>query len=108
MIPKPVGQFVNGHPVHAGLGLIAEHSSVRTNEILRVAYPLHQVARQGSLLVEHRERLLPSMRGSPGSAGPPFAVVLFAFLLLRVPRGLRSGRLLRSPVPGRVTHAETA
>src|SRR5437867_2706426 len=48
--PKPAGQFADGHPVHARLSLVRAHPTVRTNEILRVAYLLHQLIRQGSLL----------------------------------------------------------
>src|ERR1700678_3176890 len=84
--PKPVGQFVDGHPVHARFSFIAASPPVRTNQILRVASLLHQVSRQGSLRLPCRERLLRSMRRGSGSARSAVAVVAGAFLLLRVHR----------------------
>src|SRR6476661_6541947 len=81
MFPKPVGQFMHGHPVHARLSLIGANPPVRANQVLRVAYLLHQTDCQGSLWIECRRRLLPSMRRGTGSARPA-AVVLIAFLLL--------------------------
>src|SRR5438045_577907 len=86
VVPKPVGQFVNGHPVHARLSLISAHPAVRTNEILRVAYLLHQSIRQGSLRVPCRERLLRYVRRVAGSARAAIAVGYAAHLLLRVHR----------------------
>jgi hypothetical protein len=50
--------------------------------VLRVAYLLHQTDCQGSLLVECRKRLLPSMLREVSSAHPVVAVVLIAFLPL--------------------------
>src|SRR5579872_2283461 len=68
VVPKPVRQFVNGHPIHARLSLISAYPPVRTNEILRVAYLLHQWIRQGSLRAKCRERLLRYGVGAAGSA----------------------------------------
>src|SRR5437868_15237095 len=85
-VPKPGGQCVNGHPVHARLSLFGAYPPVRTNQILRITYLLHQVTRQGSLWVEHRKRLLLSMRWGSGSAVLPAAVVGCAFLLLHAHR----------------------
>ena len=104
MFPKPVGQFVNGHPVaqefkahfHARLSLIGTNPPVGANQVPGVAYLLHrrkslkriQIACQGSSLIECRRRLLPSMLGDKGSARSAAAVVLIAFLLLCVHRTL--------------------
>src|ERR1022692_2849089 len=41
ILRKPVSQFVDSPPVHAGLSLVSAHPTVRTDEILRVAYLLH-------------------------------------------------------------------
>src|ERR1700704_1805014 len=86
VVPKPAGQLVNGHPVQAPLSLISAHPTVRTNEILRVAYLLHQVIRQGSLRAQCRERLLLYMRRVAGSARAAVAVGYAPLLLLRVHR----------------------
>jgi hypothetical protein len=86
VLPKPVGQFVNGHPIHAWLSLIRAYPPVRTNEVLRVAYLLHQLIRQGSLRVQCRERLRLSGCGNTSSARAAVAEVRFPFLPLRVHR----------------------
>jgi hypothetical protein len=86
MVPKPVGQFVNGHPVHARLSLVRSYPTVRTNQILRVAYLLHQLIRQGSLRVQCRERLLLCGDDHTGSARAAVAGVPSTLLLLRVHR----------------------
>ena len=93
--PQPVGQFVHGHAVHAWLALIGTNSPVCAQKVLRVAYLLHQTNCQGSLWVECRERLPPSMRCRAGSARLVAAVVLMAFLLLRVPRNLPSAPCIK-------------
>src|SRR5205823_1821076 len=102
-----VGQFVNSHPVHAWLAFIGANPPVRANEVLRVAYLLHQIDCQGSLLVECRKRLQRSMRRGTGSARLAVAVVLLAFLLLRVHRILPSAPCTKrfSPSPGWATMA---
>src|SRR5580692_6625443 len=84
--PKPVGQFVNGHAVHARLSLVSAYPTVRTNQILRVAYLLHQLIRQGSLQVRCRERLRLDSGGRTGSARTTVAEACCAWLSLRVHR----------------------
>ena len=86
VLPKPVGQFVNGHPIHARLSLVRTYPPVRTNQILRVAYLLHQLIRQGSLRVQCRERLRLSGCGDTSSARTAVAEGRSPFLLLRVHR----------------------
>jgi len=86
ILPKPVGQFVDGHSVHAWLALIGAYPPVRLNQILRVAYLLHQLIRQGSLRVQCRERLRPCGCGDTGSARAAVAEVSCTLLLLRVYR----------------------
>jgi hypothetical protein len=76
MIPEPVGQIVDGHAIHARLSLIGADPPIGANKVRGVAYLLHQIGRQGSLLVECRERLLPSMRRGWGSARSVATVVL--------------------------------
>src|ERR1035441_1874246 len=48
VFPKPVGQFVYGHPVHAWLTFIGTNSPVCAQNVPRVAYLLHQIDCQGS------------------------------------------------------------
>src|ERR671929_583491 len=107
MFPKPVGQFLNGHPVHARLSLIGANPPVGENDVLGVAYLLHQMDGQGSLLVQCRERLLLSMRRATGSARCATALGLFAFLLLCVHRILPSAPCTKrfGPSPGQATMA---
>src|SRR5581483_5612563 len=71
MLPEPVGQFVNGHAVHARRAFIAPHSTIGADQILGFTYLLHQVGGQGSLLLPRRERLPRLDRLSSGAAGPP-------------------------------------
>src|ERR1700730_15518300 len=78
------------HPVHTRLSLIGANPPVRANDVFRVAYLLHQINCQGSLLVECRERLLRSMCRGADSVRPAVTVVLLAFLLRHVHRILPS------------------
>src|SRR6476646_2823087 len=107
MLPKPVRQVVNGHPIHTRRSLIGTYPPVRANDIHRVAYLLHQIDCQGSLWVECRERLLLSLRRETGAARFADARMLIAVLLLYAHRNLPSAPCIKrfSPSPGKATMA---
>jgi hypothetical protein len=107
MFPQPVGQALNGHPVHAWRSLIGANPPVRANQVLGLTYLLHQIDCQGSLWVQCRERLLPILRREMSSARLAAAVVWLIILLLRVHRNLPSAPCTRrfSPSPGWATLA---
>ena len=63
--------MVDGHPVHPRLSIIGANPPVRAKKVLRVAYLLHQIDCQGSLLFECRKLLPPSMLRGKGPPVPP-------------------------------------